>query len=85
MLTKILIYPKRKSAISLKLTIVVLKITVGQEAGAYDLYANGDVSTLVKLGPIALVSKNKLTSTSGEEKRLIDNADNACSKFLFNK
>ena len=63
--------PKEDSGISLKLTIVELKFTVSQEAGAHALYAIGDVKTLKNLGAIALFSKDKLTSISGEEKKLL--------------
>ena len=69
---------REDSAFSLKDSYLELDFNVTHRAGAPARYAGNDHIRLVKLGPTALLTKYKLTSSSGKEEEEIDNAHVIC-------
>ena len=72
---------KEDSAISLKDSFLELNFDVTHRVGAHALYAHRDHIRLVNLGPIALLIKYRLTSSSGKKKEEIDNAHVICLMY----
>ena len=66
--------PRQDTALSLKDSYLEFDFSVTHRAGAHDRYVDNDHIGLVKLGPVALFSKYRLTSSSGKEIEEIDNA-----------
>ena len=59
---------------SLRDSYLELGFSVNHRADALARYADGDHIRLVNLGPKALFNKYRLTSSTGKEKKEIDNA-----------
>ena len=70
--------PREDRAISLKDNYLELDLSVTHRAGAHARFADGDHIRLVKLSPMALFNKYRLTSSSGKEMEEIDNTHVIC-------
>ena len=58
-----------------------MDFNVTHTAGAPARYAAGDHTRLVNLRPIALFNKDRLTSSSGKERKEIENAHVVCLMY----
>ena len=72
------------SAISLRDSYLELDFNVTHRGGTHARYVDEDHMKLVNQGAIALLNKNRWTSSSGKEREEIDNAQVICllHKFL---
>ena len=70
--------PIEDSAVPLKDSFLELDFIVSHKAAAHSRYVDGDYIRLVSLGLLALNNKCRLTSSSGKEKKEIDNAHVIC-------